>query len=113
MRMVRVLYVANDDTNDLDGMRMLTQNRLWYDCLPNIVLNTTVLFWGMIEANLSLLAACLPSLRALLKTRAMDNLSKSLTSRTWFRFTAKSKQSTPDQMGSPITESPHDDGKQN
>src|SRR4051812_27104332 len=80
-------------------------------CLHGLVVNSTVLFWGLVEANLGLLAACLPTLRGLLKTRTMDSLVKSYRSRTWLRSAENSNKATAEQDSLPFAHSPSLEGK--
>ncbi|CAI6330562.1 unnamed protein product [Periconia digitata] len=88
MRMDRVLYVAVEEENAPDGL----------------LLNTTVLFWGMLEANLGLLAACLPTLRALFKSSNLDSVAKGYRGRTWLRSTQPSSPNNviPSSKHSPV-----------
>lgn len=83
----------------------------WQWSLRVLVLNTTVLFWGMIEANLGLLAACLPTLRGLLKLRTVDSLIQSYRSRSWLRSSERSNKSTGELDGLPLTNSTFQEGK--
>lgn len=94
MRMVRVVWVASDETNDIDGL----------------LLNTTVLFWSMIEANLGLLAACLPTLRGIVKIRSVDTLIQSYRSRSWLKSSGRYNQSTGEHDGLPLTRSTFTEG---
>jgi hypothetical protein len=59
-----------------------------------IVVNTTVLFWGLIESHLCLLAASLPTLRGLLKTRAVGSLVRSYNNFRSLHFTNTSRSRT-------------------
>ncbi|KAF2184616.1 hypothetical protein K469DRAFT_739271 [Zopfia rhizophila CBS 207.26] len=92
MRMARVLWASSPQEEDIDGL----------------LVNTTVLFWSMIEINLALLAACLPTLRGLLKARTMDSLMKSVSSITWLKSTRGSSRSrsTGEHDVLPLTNSP-------
>src|SRR5688500_3695755 len=62
----------------------------------------------MIEVNLGLLAACLPTLRGLLKTKTMDTLLKSYRSRTWLRSSQRSRsgKSSGETESLPLTNGP-------
>ncbi|ORX95837.1 hypothetical protein BCR34DRAFT_579069 [Clohesyomyces aquaticus] len=97
MRMARVLWASESEAN-VDGL----------------LVNSSVLFWAMIEVNLGLLAACLPTLRGFLKIRAVDSFIKTHRSK-WSLRSSRQLSNSGDAGGLPYANSPalSRDGRQN
>ena len=77
-----------------------------------------MLFWGMLEANLGLLACCLPTLRGLVKARPVNSFVEGYRSMTWLKSSAarsgnrSGNRSGGEHDGLPLANSPVRSAKQ-